>query len=167
MINSAVPYNYPGKHCCLLLFYWSLWITTIYFNLTQLNNKLLFRTVPMQFLCGMTEVCPMSPPIHVTLKETTWNGLRIYNFIFFFPVKTCAVPFVHMRFKLSHNKDYLFNILLCHIVLCEYMQYIWAVCMFCYIKAFHGTNLLYRKKGVRVGHRNIFPKVIFHWSNVS
>lgn len=86
MINSAVPYNYPGKHCC-----WSFYSILVvsesseYFShLLQLLLSqilmLLFLTVPMQSLCGMMETCLMSPPIRVIQKETTWSGLKSYNF---------------------------------------------------------------------------------------
>ena len=87
----------------------------------------------MQSLCEMTETCLMSPPIRVTRRVTTWNGLKIYNFIFS-KINPCAVPRNQMCPRICSTcpkiKIVYLILCLCHIVLFVNIQYISIKCTF-------------------------------------
>lgn len=114
-----------------------------YFNPFNQILMRLFITLLMQSLCEMTETCLMSPPIHVSRKETTWNGLKIYNFTFS-KINPCAVPLYQMCPRIGSTcpkiKIVYLILRLCHIVLYVYLQYIAIECTF--ITLYHFISLI-------------------------
>lgn len=104
---------------------------------------LLFITLLIQSLCEMTETCLMSPLIRVTRKETTWNGLKIYNFTFS-KINPCAVSLYQMCPRICSTcpkiKIVYLILRLCHIVLYVYLQYIAIKCIF--MTLYHFISLI-------------------------
>ncbi len=142
MINSAIPYNYPGKEW-FLSFHSRLWLSFIescwdfYILLQPRFNQilnLLFLSLKMQSLFEMMETCLMFPPIHVPRKETIWSGSKNYNFIV--TINTCAVPLdrmcPHICSVCPRIKIVYLILLLCHIVV-SYFSNMWNGCVFYYI----------------------------------